>query len=566
VSTKKRRWTSNGKYWFDKHAADAACAFFETYLCLTIDWFGGRAGAPFRLARWQRRIVRKVFGWKRADGTRRYRRVWLEVPRKNGKTEFAAGLALLLLVADGEFGAQVYSIASEEGQAKIVFERATRMVASSPALKREIEAFKTSLYCSALTSAFKPLTAAPSSKQGFAPSGCIADEVHVWNDGELYDAVHEGEGSRAQPLDVMITTAGEKGTYADEQHEYALEVQRGITDDEELFVAIYGAADDDDWTDPKIWAKANPNYGVSVNPDFLASECRKARQLPRLENRFRRYYLDQWVEQSVRWIPMEYWDVCTSAPEERARSLFLSDPDRDEKLKTRVVASGRHGADLWKRLPDLMAGRPCAGGLDLATTRDIAAWCLWFPPERPGARETLIWKFWLPRDTLKQLKDTERRRYEAWAKDGALVLTPGNVTDYDFIKRDILSDSLRYRLAALGVDRWNATQLATDLLNTEGLPVELFGQGYASMSGPSKEFERLVMAGLLDHGGHPVLRWMVGNVAIRLDTNGNFKPDKEKSSEKIDGVVAAIMALGLAIANDNQESIYDQEARQRAKG
>lgn len=553
-----RRYLSSGKYWFDKAAADAAVGFFATYLSLTMDWWAGHAGQPFVLARWQRRIVRKLFGWKRRDGTRRYRRLWLEVPRKNGKTEFAAGLALLLLIADGEFGAQLYSLASEEGQARIVFDRASRMVAMNDDLKREIETFKTSLYCSALTASFKPLTAAPISKHGFAPSGFVGDEVHGWESGELAEVVHEGEGSRAQPLDILITTAGEKGTYAHEQHEYALSVQRGEIEDEEIFVAIFGAGDDEDWTDEKTWARANPSYGISVNPTFLAGECRKARQLPRLENRFRRYYLDQWVEQATRWIPMEYWDLCTTAPAGDAKKLFLSDTDRAPELLASALAKGPHDPDLWKHLPEMLAGRICAGGLDLATTRDIAAFALWFPPKRDGGIETVIWRFYIPRETLKTLKETERRQYEAWAKAGALQLTPGNVTDYAFIKKDVLESTKLYRLTALGIDRWNATQLATDLLNTEGVPVELFGQGFASMSGPSKEFERLVMGLLIEHGNHPVARWMAKNVALDEDAHDNIKPTKERSSGKIDGIVAAIMGKGMIMAKpDGQPDIAD---------
>lgn len=557
-STKRRRWTRNGKYWFDIAAADAAVAFFENYLTLTIDWFGGRAGSPFVLARWQRRIVRKLFGWKRTDGTRRFRRLWLEVPRKNGKTEFAAGLALLLLVADGEVGAQIYTLASEEGQAKIVFERAASMIAMSEELRREIETFKTSLYCAALRSSVKPLTAAPKSKHGFAPSGAIGDEVHTWDSGELYEVVHEGEGSRAQPLDILITTAGEIGTYAHEQHEHALAVQRGEVEDDELLVAIYGADYDDDWTDEKVWKKANPNYGISVNPAFIAAECRKARQSPRMENRFRRYTLDQWVEQAVRWIPMEYWNVCTAAPADKARAMFLSDPERDETLAAKVRACGVHDPDLWNHLPEMMAGRHCAGGLDLATTRDIASLCLWFPPETPGGRETLIWKRWIPRERLKTLEKVEKLRYEQLIAAGAIKVTNGNVTDYAVIKADIMAVSRLFRLSALGIDRWNATQLATDLLNTEGLPVELFGQGFASMSGPSKEYERLFMGLDIEHGNDPCAQWMARNVAVDEDPAENIKPTKEKSSGKVDDHVAAIMAKGMLMAHPFVASVYER--------
>lgn len=553
-STSRRRWTRNGKYWFDPRAADAAVAFFEKRLKLTKLQF---AGKPFILARWQRRTVRKLFGWKRPDGTRRFRRVWIEIPRGNGKTEFAAGLALCVWLGDGDIGGDFYSLASEEGQARIVFDRATDMVGQDEELRARIEQFKPSLWCSATQSAFKPLSAAPKSKQGFRPKGFVGDEVHVWESGELAETVHEGEGVTPQPLDILITTAGQTGTYAHEQHEYALSVLRGEIEDDELLAVIYAAEPEDDWTDPAVWAKANPSLNITVDAKFLAAECRKARQLPRLENRFRRFYLDQWVEQATRWIPMEYWNVCTAAPSDRARTLFLSDPERDEKLRQRVETSRPHEPLLWKRLPDTMKGRQCAAGLDLATTRDLASLCLWFPPAHEGERDTLIWKFWLPRDTLKTLKDTDRKRYETWEKLGAIVLTPGNVTDYAFIKTEVLAANRDYRISAFGIDRWNATQLAVDLQNIEGLPVELFGQGFASMSGPSKEYERLFMGLGLEHGNNPVAQWMASNVATDTDPHDNIKPTKERSSGKIDGQVAAIIAKGMLITKPIETSVYE---------
>lgn len=550
-----RRWTRDGRFWFDKEAADRALEFFPRHLCLTKFHF---AGKPFDLLRWERRVVRKVIGWKRADGMRRFRRVWIEIPRGNGKTEFGAGLSLCVWIGDGDIGADFYVLATSEDQSRIAFDRATQMVQLSATLRAGIETFKTSLWNSVALAALKPLSARPDTKQGFRPKGFLADEVHIWDDGELAETVHEGEGVTPQPLDIYITTAGERDTYAFHQHDHAMAVLQGEIEDEDLFVAIYGAADDDDWTDPKIWAKANPSFNITVREDFLAGECRKARQNPRLENRFRRFYLNQWVEQSVRWVPMEYWDCCTAAPSAKAQSLFLSDDERDEKLQAIVRSASVDDPDLWKHLPEMLAGKRCAGGLDLATTRDVAAACFWFPREVAGGREILIWKFWLPRDTLKTLKEIDRKRYQHWADIGALTLTPGNVTDYAFVKAGIMAAAKTFRIAAFGIDRWNATQLATDLLNTEGLPVELFGQGFASMSGPSKEFERLFMGLELEHGNHPVARWMAKNVAVDEDPAGNIKPTKERSSGKIDGIVAAIMAKGMLMSKPIETSVYER--------
>jgi phage terminase large subunit-like protein len=552
----RKRWLASGKFWFDPAAAACAIAWIETYCRHTEgEWFA----RPFVLARWQRGIVRKLFGWKRADGTRRYRRLWLEVGRKNGKTEFAAALALLLFCADGEQRGQIYSLATDKDQARIVFDKAATMVALSEELRREIEILKPSMWCAALLSAFKPLSAKPDAKHGFSPSGVIGDEVHAWASGELYEVVHEGEGARAQPLDILITTAGKRGeNFAWEMHEHALAVIKGEIAEDDLLVAIFAADDDDDWTDPKCWAKANPNLGISPKIEFLESECRGARQSPRKENRFRQYYLNQWVEQSTRWIPMEYWALCTAAPAAADVKRFLADAERDPSLLAIARAARAHDPLLWQTLRARMIGKRCAGGLDLATTSDLAAHALWFPAEKPGMRDTILWRFWLPRETLLKLKATERARYEAWAKSGALTLTPGNVTDYAFIKKDVLADAKLYRMTALGIDRWNATQLATELLNVEGLPVELFGQGFASMSGPSKEFEREFLGLQLEHGNHPVAAWMARNVAIEQDPTDNIKPTKKDSGGKIDGIVAAIMAKGMIMANPNgQPDIAD---------
>ena len=571
----RTRWvtTKSGKrYWFDSEAADAACEIFPKYLRHSK---GEWAGRPFNLTRWERRIVRKLFGWKRPDGTRRYRRLWLELPRKNGKTEFAAGLAIVLLRFDGEFGAEIYSLASEEGQARIVFETAVRMVALNDDLNSEIESFKTSLYYSEMMASFKPLSSLPNTKQGFNPSGFIGDEVHVWVSGDLAEGVHEGEGTRAQPLDILITTAGEVGTYAHEQHEYAQAVTRGEIEDDELLVCIFAAADDADWLDEATWRAANPSYEVTVKKSFLEAECRKARNLPRLQNRFRRYYLNQWVEQSVRWIPMEYWDVCTAAPLEAARKRFLSDPERDDKLRAMVENAGAPDPLLWKRLPEMLAGRPCCGGLDLMSTgSDLGALSFVFPPAKADERTAVIWKFYLPRETLKVLKKEVAAQYEAWAAAGALTLTPGNVADYEFVKKDLLEWVGRFRFGTLGIDRYNATQLAVDLGAYQGLNVEFMGQGVVSMNGPSREFERLFMSCAIEHGNNPVARHMAKNVAIE-ERNNLIKPVKPQaaaargrgrnqaggraSGAKIDGIPAAITGLAMTMAKPVEAKSFWEE-------
>lgn len=556
-SRSRARYTRSRRFYFDPSAARAAIAWIERYCKHTEgEWYGN----AFILAPWQRRVVRKLFGWRRPDGTRRFRRCWIEVARKNGKTEFAAALALLAIVGCREPAAQGYSLATDKDQASIVFHKAAAMVGLSGDLRRQVESFKTSLYCAANMSSFKPLSKRPDSKQGFSPFFIVGDEVHVWSDGgDLYDSVHEGEGARAQPIDILITTAGNTGeNYAWEAHKHALAVRRGEVEDDDLLVCIFAAGEDDDWTDEAVWRKANPNLGISPKIEFLRSEFKTARQNPRKENRFRRYYLNQWVEQATRWISMDYWSVCTAAPDPRDVRRFLADEDHDADLKERVRAAGEYDPLLWRSLRERMTRRSCAAGLDLATTSDLCAWCLWFPAAKGETSDTLLWRFWMPRETvLKMSADSPlRKRYETWVASGALTLTPGNVTDYAFIKAAVLDDAATFKIGAIAVDRWNATQLATDLANHDGLPVELFGQGFASMSGPSKEFERACMGLTLEHGNHPIANWMARNVAIDEDPHDNIKPTKAKSGGKIDGIVAAIMAKGMLMAKpDNSVDI-----------
>ena len=568
-SGQRVRFNANGKYWFDGRAAEDAIGFFEHRLKHTKGEWKGRAFIPNRE---ERRIVRKLFGWKRLDGTRKFRRVWIEWARKNGKTEFVAGLMILLLMDDLE-GAELYSLAREEGQARIIFEVAILMVAMDEKLKTKIETFKTSLFHSASNGSFKPLSSLPESKQGFNPSGLVGDEVHVWRNGDLVEGVHEGEGARSQPVDVFITTAGELGTYAHEQHEYALSVVKGEIEDDTLLVSILAAPDDADWTDEKTWPLANPNLGVSPKWEFLRDECRKARALPRLQNRFRRYYLNQWVEQSTRWIPMEFWDVCTSAPTTAAAKLFSSGEDLDPLLKARLDKRLPHDPLLWKKLPERLKGRSCCGGLDLATTRDLASLCLWFPPLDGDDIHTLLWRFWLPKDTLKLASPSERSRYESFEASGALTLTPGNVTDYAFIERDIVEWSVMFHVMLLGIDRFNATDLAVRLRGNQDIKAEFFGQGFVSMSAPSKQFERHFLGLQLEHGNNPVARWMARNVAVDTDAHDNIKPIKpstgigskaRKTSAKVDGIVAAIMAKGMTMSEKAlpaTESVYEKLAR-----
>ena len=536
-----------GEFWYDERAADKAAAFFPRHLRLTE---GEWAGRPFVLEEWEEHdVVRPVFGWKRKDGTRRYRRCFVWIARKNGKTELAAGIALLMLLGDAEIGGQVFSIASEKDQAAIVFSKATAMVARSPTLSAILETYKQSIYCGQLNASFRPLSGKAEGKHGLNMSGLIGDEIHEWPNGDLYTFIHDSAAARRQPLEFLISTAGTKGTHGEEIWNECQALLAGDIVDPETLVVVYAADPEDDWTSPETWKKANPNLGVSVKVDALAAACRQARQLPRLENDFKRYRLNMWTEQAVRWLPIDAvdddggrfgWDHCVG-------DVAWDDPAFESRL----------------------IGKTCYGGLDLSAVNDLSALVWWFPVQDGLDRPVVLCRFWKPGDLVKAHSRRDRLPYEAWVKSGAILATSGNVIDYAFIQRQIYQDAERYRVAfsgawnreagegGLAIDRWNATETAVKL-DQEGIPVVLFGQGFASMSAPSKELERLVMANAFDHGGHPVLRKHAQAVAIQTDPAGNIKPAKNRSSMRIDGIVALIMANGIAVRPDTTSSVYSE--------
>ncbi len=505
---------------FDHVAAFAAEYFFEGML---VHIEGPLAGQPFVLAPWQRELVRELFGRKLSDGRRQYSTLYLEVPRGNGKSTFAAGLALYLLTVDGEQSAKIYGAAADKGQAAIVFETAEKMVQASPQLSRRITPYRTKTMEFAETgSKYIVLSSEAYTKHGLNPSGIIFDELHAQPNRELYDVLMTAMGKRAQPIMVLITTAGyDRNSICWEQHEYARKIIDGAITDPTWLARIYAAEPEDDWTSPATWAKANPNYGVSVREEFLRQQCEKALQSPAYQNTFRRLYLNQWTQQENRWIDMTAWDAC-AAP-----------------------------------LPDL-AGRRCYGGLDLASTTDIAALVLAFPPIADSEPLWLLPYFWIPQEAMIERERRDRVPYTTWVRDGLVTATPGNVIDYGYIRNQINALATRYDLREIAIDPWNATQLSIDLQD-DGIVVVEMRQGFASMTAPSKELLRLVLSKGLSHGGNPVLRWMADNVSARQDPAGNVKPDKAKSTGRIDGIVASVMGLARATVADPDAgvSMYD---------
>lgn len=518
-------------YVFHEAAADYACRWIETRCVFTEDKW---AGKPFKLAPWQRDdIIRPMFGWKRkADGLRRYRRVIVWVPRKNGKTELAAAVALVALLATGVMGGQVYSIAKDKDQARLVFDKASKMVAWSPSLSQVTEPLKNALFVPQLSAKFEPLSGVPEGKHGRSASGLIGDEVHEWADDRLYTFMHQSEAAREEPIEFLISTAGSMDGYGWELWQECQKILDGTIDDPETLVVVYAADPEDDWTDPTTWAKANPNLNISVRRDYLEAECKKAQESPRKENDFKRYHLNLWTEQDVRWLPMDLWRKCSVASVEQ---------------------------EYWRDLRDELRGRTCYGGLDLASKVDIAAFVLAFPPEKEGDRLVLLPKFWVPEASVERRSRVDRVPYAEWVKMGAMIATPGKVIDYDWIEHEIFEAAATFDIRMLGVDDWNAQQLVTSL-ESQSVPILRVRQGFKSLSDPSKELERLVIGEKLEHGNHPVLTWMARNAAYDEDPAGNIKPSRAKSKEKIDGIAATVDALAAMMGDEGDAgpSVYQE--------
>jgi phage terminase large subunit-like protein len=480
-----------------------AVNFFTKHLRHTQGELGGR---PFVLEPWQASYIGRLFGTLRPDGMRQYRTSLLAIPRKNGKSTLCAGIAIKLLF-DGEPGAQIFSCGADREQARLVFEMAKACVEMSPSLRSRLKVYRNSIVREDTHSFYKALSAEAFTKHGLNAHGVIFDELHAQPNRELADVMQTSMGARRQPLMVYITTAGyDRKSVCWEIWKYAEAVQSGAVKDDTFLPAIYAADTKDDWKDEATWRKANPNLGISIKADFLRTECARAVEMPAYENTFRQLYMNQWTEQDRRWLRMDHW------------------------------AQGNVPC------PVSLAGRECWAGLDLATTYDTTALVLLFPLE-----DGTYWvepHFWIPSTNMHARVRRDKVPYDVWHKQGHLHVTEGNVTDYDRVRVDINDLANKYQIRGIAIDRWNATQLATQLQG-DGRNVIGFGQGYGSMSAPAKRTEALCVAGKLLHGGHPVLTWQAGNVAIQSDYAQNIKPSKAKSTERIDGIVSLVMALGI---------------------
>jgi phage terminase large subunit-like protein len=535
VRTHWRRCLSVAGAWFDTAKADAAVALFPRVFRLTEDRF---AGKPFRLAFWQECIVRMLVGWKapveiideqtglpKIVHVRIFRRLMLWVPRKNGKSEFLSALALLFFVLDGVIGGQGFVFARDEKQAKIVFDKMKAMISMSPALG-DAKSFKKSIWLPKIRALFELLTGKAEGKHGRSPTVIVGDEMHEWETAELASTLRQGTGARLEPIELYASTAGVKSNQVGwglwEESQAILE---GRIDDPSTLVVIFALDPEDDWSAEENWPKANPSLGVSPTTQFLRREAAIAKDNPRAEQHFRCYHCNQWIDAVTRWLNLKKWDACAT----------------DKAI--------------WKKWStgEGLEGRRCFAAFDISSNEDITARILAFPPDEKVEKWIITARFWVPEETVARRTKQDRVSYEKWVKLGAIETTPGDYVDQDFMKEALYDDLSRFDVSLIGYDPWNATKLITDM-QKDGVDEGLFlkmRQGIPTLGEPTKMVERLIMSGQFDHGGHPVLRWMAGNAAVKFDENLNYAPTKKKSAEKIDGIVAGIMAVGLSMADED---------------
>lgn len=505
---------------FDVHLAARAMAFIE---CLTLA-DGQFAGEPFKLSPFQSFIVGSLFGWLGPDGFRRFRTAYVEIAKGNGKTPLAAGIALYLMLADGEAGAEVYAAAVSRDQAKICFRDIKRFAEASPALMRRLDVNEQNIAYPATGSYIRPVSSEGRGLDGKRVHAAVIDELHEHPTSIVVDKMRAGTKQRRQALIFEITNSGyDRHSVCWDHHDYSTKVLQGVVENDAWFAYVAALDEGDDWlNDPTCWVKSNPNLGVSITEKYLQEQVAEARDMPSKRNIVARLLFCVWTEQSSVWMPIEHWDKCAT-------------PVDLEELR----------------------GRECFGGLDLASTADIAAFVLVFPPRVYGERWHVLPRFWCPRDGIRLRSKRDGVPYDRWADEGLITATEGNVIDYAFIRDAIQRDAEQFRIKAIAFDRWNSTHLVQEL-QADGFQMMGFGQGFASMAAPVRELQKLILGEQLAHGGHPVLRWMMSNVAALQDPAGNTKFDKSKSGDKIDGLVALAMGLGIAIADEVKgPSVYE---------
>lgn len=515
--------------YFDEQAAKEAASFFPL-LCHTLGEF---AGKPFHLMDWQEwDLVRPLFGWKTKTGARRFAEAHVEVPKKQGKSSLCAALGLYLMFGDGEHGAEVYAGATTRDQAAIVHKEAARMARGSEHLSRRFRCIdhRKTIYHDASNSFFRALSADVESAEGLNIHGAIIDELHVHKNRLLYDTLKHGGSARRQPLMIAITTAGiyDPTSIGWEQHDYARKILDGMVDDTKFFAYIAGATDEDDWRDPAVWKRANPSWGVTINTERALGMIAEAESKPAAVNGLKRYRLNIWTRQSVAWMQPDIWSAC---------------------------AADYNESDL--------AGMECYAGMDLSQSDDLTALVLWFPPQHGLETNRVLPYFWLPSDTIREHDRYYGGLYSTWANAGKIILTPGDVIDYQAVRGKIEELNQLFRIECLYYDRAFAASLVQDL-QVDGMKLMEHPQTTAAMNSSVTDIMTLTKKRELEHPDHPVLNWHIGNAQAFSDYGGRVKIQKLETSGrkkspkrlKVDGAVAMAMARTGAATHEPAGDYY----------
>jgi len=509
---------------YDDSKAQDAVEFISSLQHTKGQW----AGEYFILEKWQETIIKDIFGTLREDGKRQYRTVYIEIPRKNGKTTWAAAIALYMLFIEslGDSESEIYSGAADREQASLIFNQAASMIRRHPELSRLcriIDSQKRIVFYRT-NSFYRAIPADVAGAHGYNASCIIVDELHTQPNRDLVDTLVTSQGAREQPLTIFLTTAGyDENSICWEYHEYARQINEGVIDDPTFYGVIYAADEKDDWESPDIWKKANPNLDKTIGEEFLRQEARKAKQVPAYQNTFKRLYLNIWTAQEERWLDLQAWD-------DSAGAVNI----------------------------DRLVGRRCFAGLDLSSTTDITALVLVFPDDDDDSYDVLPF-FWIPSSNMHDRVNRDKVPYDVWARDGNIVATEGDVIHYGAIREKIQKLNEIYNIQEIAYDRWGASKLVQDLQD-DGYEIVPFGQGYASMNAPTQELLKVILEKKLRHGGDPVLRWMADCVTVKQDPAGNIKPvkpDRRKSGKRIDGIVALIMGLDRAYRHKEEISVYE---------
>lgn len=504
-------------FFFDPIAGQHVIDFFAYVKHSKGKW----AGQVCVLEPWQQAVLWILFGWMRADGKRRFRTALIEVARKNGKSFLLAVIGLYLMIADGEKGAEVYAASTKKEQSRILHSEAIRIVQKSPVLSKRISIVRDNLHIKKTATKFEPLGRDSDSLDGLNPHGAIVDELHAHRDSSIWDVLESAMGAREQPLLIGITTAGfNSASFCYDLVDYGEKVLKGLLTDDTFFPAIYTMDEGDRWDDEKVWVKANPNLNVSVSLEYLQEKALRARTIPSALTNFKTKHLNVWTNAESNWLNIERWKACAGEFSE-----------------------------------ELLYGRECFAGLDLSNTMDVTALIYIFPPVEGDPVYRVVPRFWMPEETISTKAADDMATYGGWRDRGYLFEIPGAVIDYEYIYRQIEQDMTRFTIKRVGYDRWGSHSV---YLKLEGMGLETaqIGQGFVGMNNGMKELEKLIVSKRLAHANNPMMNWMIANTVAVSDAAGNIKPDKAKSGEKIDGVVALIMACDCVLAYMPKENPY----------